>query len=828
MPNYETVNSDLSLFPLDLAQDKKIVSFNSKKGTKVKALVVPKDTPTNKIKEKIDSLEKTTSNDFNFCGWFRFGFGGENILEPNEFGTPEERDLRTKDKKFSNEINEDIILHAYLEPKNSKNINHSDNETMKEFQKANVEHINPFDANDTAQSGFLSRLTSLFINTEIDWEQAIQKGHAKFVNDFSKFSQEPNEVGKRTPNTPGELSTSVLKPKFTLGILKQLPQHQELNGLFGNAYYEKSKNISVNKIELTFKDGLQFENGEPINAATLQYTIKQQLDPQVKHMRAENIFSANYLGLKNAQKYYSQKPENTIDFQEVGIKNQPEDPLTFTLEFESAKSLHDVINNLNSVKLVPPVAYDKAFVNNEKTQNSYGTQKHPFQSYGHFVIKEWSPNQKFVFNKNYQHFNKQKNPFKAVSVRIINEKATYQSMFKDQKLNSLPLEDDEIFQQYKNNPLIQVVPVDSRNVLALNNNNQKQKRDEPNLFHPLINDLDFRKALFYSINRNDISNMVNSLEEGNLTYLPEITSMFGEPVVPSYNTVDTHIQNIKNLSPETKGFNPKLAYELFKTAYNRLPDSLKQAPININFPIYKMQLRKVSLAKFLKDQFENCFNQEGIKIKININEVENWNLYVKEYIMIHKYDIFFHPVGSSDTTGYLLMNLESDEPQWSFGVGFGMDKKEIELDFSQLKTDLDSQNTKQEWYQKFINGFDADIDSENTDNKNDNTKNITNKINIPGVENSGKWKGTIKQFKHFFEATLKNASRYSEHKDQTLTHIYATLEKVTLDNLPVIPISISKGATVYKNMKFQWPNFSPFWGTGPDYYSNLTTDPDYV
>lgn len=52
------------------------------------------------------------------------------------------------------------------------------------------------------------------------------------------------------------------------------------------------------------------------------------------------------------------------------------------------------------VILVPPKSYDAAFFQNDaQTQTSYGTVNFTFQSYGPYVVKEWSNNQKFFLIK---------------------------------------------------------------------------------------------------------------------------------------------------------------------------------------------------------------------------------------------------------------------------------------------------------------------------------------------------------------------------------------------------------------------------------------------
>ncbi|WP_373402618.1 ABC transporter substrate-binding protein [Candidatus Phytoplasma solani] len=803
-PLYETVNSDLNLYPSSLSSNQKLVTFNSKVGSKIKALVVDRGIESDQLKNKLDILEKPTSQQHNFCGWFRFKFGGESILEAYPFGSQEERNQRILNKIASNQINEDLVLHAYLEPKNSLTITYSDDQTKKTFSKVDVEHINPFTWDKSTQHSVLSLLIDDFVNIEIDWQKAIKDGYASFPHDFSKFSQEPNEPGKRIPGTTGTLSTDVLKPQFVSNLLAKLPEHPDLTGLSGNDYYEKSKEIEFNKMSFTFKDGLTFQNGEPINAHTLKYTIEKQIDPQSKNLRADNVFETEYLNLKNAKKYFEQTPENPVNFDEVGIKVI--DPLTFELEFENNKSLYHIIQRLNGIILVPPKAYDAAFQNPEQTQNSYGTKEHPFQSYGAYIIKEWSPNQKFIFNKNYSHFDKQKVSSKAISIRVVSEQSTSENMFKDKKLNSLDLNTPELFQEYKNDPSIKISPGSGRKLLVIN----QDKRDDQKPIHPILKDLDFRKACFFAINRNDINSTVDVFQDGSLSFLPTNTSLFDEPFIPGYNSSQQHQKNIQTFKPEVKGYDPIKAFQLFKQAYDRLSPNDKKEPIELEFLLMKTKIQEVALANYLKNQFENCFNQEGEKIKITLNIIENSKIFYPQYACPYNFNFLFHPVIGFDIAGYFFCLLDLEEPAWCFGSGgYDFKNKEVTFDFSSLKRDLDSKKDSISWYQMFTKGF----------KEQDNV--------IPGVNQEGKWTGTLKQFKIFFEKTLKKPANYSSCKQTTLLHIFDLLEKLLFDNMACIPISTIKEATVYKDMLFRWPNYSLYWGYGPGFYSNLTSDPDY-
>ncbi|WP_069028011.1 ABC transporter ATP-binding protein [Maize bushy stunt phytoplasma] len=111
--------------------------------------------------------------------------------------------------------------------------------------------------------------------------------------------------------------------------------------------------------------------------------------------------------------------------------------------------------------------------------------------------------------------------------------------------------------------------------------------------------------------------------DGDLAVVPKITSFLEEPLM--YNESEEHKANIQDFEPENKGYNPTKAYELFKKVYNHLFDADKQKTVEIEFLFAKTQEERVNLARFVKNQLKNCFNQEGKKVEIKVNVVAEWN-----------------------------------------------------------------------------------------------------------------------------------------------------------------------------------------------------------
>ncbi|GLH60661.1 hypothetical protein PAWBP_3990 [Paulownia witches'-broom phytoplasma] len=63
-------------------------------------MVVDKGADSADVKTKVDQLEKSANDNLNFCGWFRFGYGGESFFRTVSIWN--KRRKRTKNKRSKN------------------------------------------------------------------------------------------------------------------------------------------------------------------------------------------------------------------------------------------------------------------------------------------------------------------------------------------------------------------------------------------------------------------------------------------------------------------------------------------------------------------------------------------------------------------------------------------------------------------------------------------------------------------------------------------------------------------------------------------------------
>ena len=121
------------------------------------------------------------------------------------------------------------------------------------------------DANDTTLMGYLS-------------------------SSFFSFDFKFDEFGEIVP---GEFT---IKYQAAVGLEDVSAQYKEEWGLAGDRGYA---------FKITLRDGLMWENGDPIVAGDFVYTMKQQLDPLFQNYRADSFYAGS-VNLVGAQAYAKQ------------------------------------------------------------------------------------------------------------------------------------------------------------------------------------------------------------------------------------------------------------------------------------------------------------------------------------------------------------------------------------------------------------------------------------------------------------------------------------------------------------------------------------------
>ena len=147
-----------------------------------------------------------------------------------------------------------------------------DPEATYQTYTSGVSNMNPYDQTETSASDIMDFLTDSLYIGDYDWEKAIEDGLASERGDFS-------------------------------GGAGSLPY-----GRFPRMAASDPVDVNGDGTvwEISLREDLAFENGDPITAQTYHYSWSQLLDPLLLNDRASNLYDPTYLPLVNAEEYYKQ------------------------------------------------------------------------------------------------------------------------------------------------------------------------------------------------------------------------------------------------------------------------------------------------------------------------------------------------------------------------------------------------------------------------------------------------------------------------------------------------------------------------------------------
>lgn len=770
------INSDITLYATWTEISNSVVTFDSRGGTEVASIAV-------ETGQKIDAvIASPTRANYKFEGWYRTTQAGT-WRDPNE--------VNLNDRV----ITENVTFYAYWEPINSKTIRYTDGETYKTTLSADTAHINPLTYTDSLQSTLIGYLKGSMFTEEVDWDKAIENGLADFEGDFSKF------VDKN--GNGGPYLTVALEPKIVMEMADGWPvdadgeSYEDDNG---NVDIDLAKSVTSKSWTYTIKPGLKFENGDPINADAYEYTFKQYVDPEQKNGRANLVYDSPYLYLLNSKKYM----DGLVTWDEVGYEKIGD--LEFTITHEAPISLKQAIDMIDSPTLINERAHKASF--STEGNSSYGSPDHPIVSYGPYVVAEWSEKQRWVFNKNFDYLAKKDITYKSLRMEVVAQETQREEMFAKGEINAFGLSAN-YYSKYANDESALSSPDAYTMGLSFNNNARSDKKEVPSI----VGDHDFRMAFFHAIDREEFALEAAAPDVPSLGLLSDLHLSSLDDLTP-YNQTEYHLNAIKDLSPETYGYNPDKAVQLFNNAYNKWVSEGNTGPVKLEFLSRKGSTAYELMAAYLKDALESIFGKDKLLIELNELESANYNAAAAGY----NYDMAFNGMGGATALpGIFFLYAVYGQlvgPGSSFEPGFDIPNLPLEIDFSVFANVIKPKigtDAELDWYKDFLNGFTID-----------GTEDV-----IPGLDENGIWKGTLIEFADYSSSTIEAAAKY-EGKSDVLFTAMGGVEKALLDLMATIPLTATASTTVYNDLHVDWPSYGIYFGWGAQKYRYLTTDPDFA
>ncbi|TNF08244.1 MAG: hypothetical protein EP317_03400 [Bacillota bacterium] len=240
------------------------------------------------------------------------------------------------------------------------------------------------------------------------------------------------------------------------------------------------------------------------------------------------------------------------------------DQYTMRFHLSAKKSQWQVMTNLASAitSVVHPANFEAGLIEGGARTN-YGSIDNPLVAFGRYEVIEWQPDGFFRFQRNDDHFDAANYRIKYIRYDIINDQSTAVNEFQQGRLD-LAGASGSYYQTYKNSPYLKLSPVTTffRFAFSLDRMND----DDPSNDTPIMQYLDFRKALYFATDRETFVTDVRA--PGFPTHGILGPVYFSSEQNPfSYRASLPGQAVLADLAPETYGYDPIMAKQLFDAVY---------------------------------------------------------------------------------------------------------------------------------------------------------------------------------------------------------------------------------------------------------------------
>ena len=252
--------------------------------------------------------------------------------------------------------------------------------------------------------------------------------------------------------------------------------------------------------DIKILENAKWQNGDAITIDDVIYSWKMCLDPLLVNSRASQMAS-DYITIVNAKEYSLQGSANTVAWEDVGIKKV--DDYTVEITCTDPVTAIDVKNHVNYSwnELVHEGTYE-ACMNEDRTATTYGSTGDKFMSCGPFILKEWIQGSQFTLERNPDYVHADEIKLEGYVYKIVGDRNTALELFLNGEMDVVSLGAESI-EQYIDDPRVMTSPSSSISSICINMGNTDH--------NGILGNADFRRALYYAIDREAIAKMVNGI-----------------------------------------------------------------------------------------------------------------------------------------------------------------------------------------------------------------------------------------------------------------------------------------------------------------------------
>jgi oligopeptide transport system substrate-binding protein len=293
-----------------------------------------------------------------------------------------------------------------------------------------------------------------------------------------------------------------------------------------------------------------------------------------------------------------------VAWSEVGFELVDGEPLSFIITLTEGRTAWDVMGNLTSG--ITGVVHEQAFeagMNAGRTQTTYGTIDNPLVSYGPYNLTAWETDVLYFYTLNPEHYAASDYRITKVRYDVIIDQSIAVSEFKEGRLDLVGA-GGNYYNEFKYNKNMKLTPTSTFFRFAFNIEGSEAYELNPILVYP-----EFRQAFYFAIDRETFASEVRAPSLASHGFLGPLY-LSTEYNFVSYRSSVPGMEVLEDFSPESSGFDPVIAKQLFDEAYAKavlVGDIQEGEKVSVEYKFYDVETNR-QVAAWVKATVETIFN----------------------------------------------------------------------------------------------------------------------------------------------------------------------------------------------------------------------------
>ena len=244
----------------------------------------------------------------------------------------------------------------------------------------------------------------------------------------------------------------------------------------------------------------KWSDGKAVTADDYIYSWKMCLDPVMLNSRGSTM-AEDYISIVGAKKYLTQVAAGeTVDWETVGIKKI--DDYTIEVTTVAKQSPEEVKTHFSQTwtAVVHPDLYEKNMAA-DGTTTQYGTDTDKIATCGAFKIESWIKGSEITYVRDENYVQSSRIQLEKLHCLVVKDANTRMQLFENGQIDYVALATEDI-KKYEEDPRVLESPAAGVMHLVFNGNNTQT---------PAVADPNFRKAVFYAVDRKSLAGLVQGI-----------------------------------------------------------------------------------------------------------------------------------------------------------------------------------------------------------------------------------------------------------------------------------------------------------------------------